>query len=119
VSVIVFDENVVMINATIKTYIMTGCDKIIREIVKVQHYTLSYLNSIAQYAAMKEKYEACRDVLIAEFHEIGISVTRPIGVFYVFSRTTVNALRRIMGTGFITAQGTCSDSACVDHVRVN
>jgi aspartate/methionine/tyrosine aminotransferase len=119
VSTLVFDENVVMINATIKTYAMVGCEKIIREIVKMKQYTLSYLNSIVQYATMKEEYEACRDVLIAEFHEMRISVTRLNGVFYTFSRINVNAFHRIMGVGLITAQGTCSGSACVDHVRVN
>jgi aspartate/methionine/tyrosine aminotransferase len=119
VSAIVFDENVVMINVTIETYATTGCEKIIREIVKMQQYTFSYLNSIAQCATMKEECEACRDVLIAEFHEMGISVTRPNCVFYAFPRINVNALRRIMGAGFITTRGTGPGSACVDHVRVN
>ncbi|MCQ2356818.1 MAG: aminotransferase class I/II-fold pyridoxal phosphate-dependent enzyme, partial [Methanocorpusculum sp.] len=71
-SAAVFGDNVITINATSKTYAMTGwrigflaaSEEIIHEVVKVQQYTLACPTSIAQYAAL-EAYTGLQDSVAA------------------------------------------------------
>lgn len=140
VSAAAFDDNVITINATSKTYAMTGwrigflaaSEDIIHEVVKVQQYTLACPTSIAQYAAlvaytgpqdsvavMKTEYEARRNLLIAGLHKMGISVNRPDGAFYAFPQMDAGQVQRTVDAGVIITPGTAFGSAGVGHARMS
>ena len=140
VSAAVFGDNVITINATSKTYAMTGwrigflaaSEEIIHEVVKVQQYTLACPTSIAQYAAleaytgpqdsvaaMKAEYEARRDLLIAGLQEMGVSVSRPDGAFYAFPQIDADTVRGIVDAGVIITPGTAFGSAGEGYARMS
>lgn len=140
VSAAVFGDNVITINATSKTYAMTGwrigflaaSEEIIHEVVKVQQYTLACPTSIAQYAAlaaytgpqdsvaaMKTEYEARRDLLISGLHKMGVSVNRPDGAFYAFPQMDADLVRRIVDAGVIITPGTAFGSAGAGYARMS
>ncbi|HJJ98591.1 MAG TPA: pyridoxal phosphate-dependent aminotransferase [Methanocorpusculum sp.] len=139
-SAAVFGDNVITINATSKTYAMTGwrigflaaSEEIIHEVVKVQQYTLACPTSIAQYAAveayngpqdsiaiMKAEYEARRDLLIAGLHKMGVSVNRPDGAFYAFPQMDADLVRRVVEVGIIITPGTAFGSAGAGYARMS
>lgn len=140
VSAAVFGDNVITINATSKTYAMTGwrigflaaSEEIIREVVKVQQYTLACPTSIAQYAAleayagpqdsvaaMKAEYEARRDLLIAGLQEMGVPVNRPDGAFYAFPQIDADTVRSVVDAGVIITPGTAFGSAGEGYARMS
>ena len=140
VSAATFGDNVITINATSKTYAMTGwrigflaaSEEIIHEVVKVQQYTLACPTSIAQYAAleaytgpqdsvaaMKAEYEARRDLLIAGLHKMGVSVNRPDGAFYAFPQMDADLVRRVVDAGVIITPGTAFGSAGAGYARMS
>ena len=140
VSAAVFGDNVITINATSKTYAMTGwrigflaaSEEIIHEVVKVQQYTLACPTSIAQYAAleaytgpqdsvaaMKAEYEARRDLLIAGLQDMGVSVSLPDGAFYAFPQIDADTVRRILDVGIIITPGTAFGSSGEGYARMS
>lgn len=140
VSAAVFGDNVITINATSKTYAMTGwrigflaaSEEIIHEVVKVQQYTLACPTSIAQYAAleayagpqdsvaaMKAEYEARRDLLIAGLQEMGVPVNRPDGAFYAFPQIDADTVRSVVDAGVIITPGTAFGSAGEGYARMS
>ena len=140
VSAAVFGDNVITINATSKTYAMTGwrigflaaSEEIVHEVVKVQQYTLACPTSIAQYAAleayagpqdsvaaMKAEYEARRDLLIAGLQEMGVPVNRPDGAFYAFPQIDADTVRSVVDAGVIITPGTAFGSAGEGYARMS
>lgn len=140
VSAATFGDNVITVNATSKTYAMTGwrigflaaSEEIIHEAVKVQQYTLACPTSIAQYAAleaytgpqdsvaaMKKEYEARRDLLIDGLTGMGVSVNRPDGAFYAFPKLDAGMVRRIVDAGVIITPGTAFGSAGEGYARMS
>ena len=140
VSAAVFGDNVITVNATSKTYAMTGwrigflaaAEEVIHEVVKVQQYTLACPTSIAQYAAveayngpqdsvaaMKAEYEARRDLLIAGLTEMGIPVNRPDGAFYAFPQISADLVQKIVDAGVIITPGTAFGSAGEGYARMS
>lgn len=126
VSAAKFGDNVITINATSKTYAMTGwrigymaaSEEIIGEAVKVQQYSLACPTSIAQYAAleaytgdqssigvMKKEYEARRNLLINGLHDLGIEVAKPQGAFYAFPKLDLDTVMKIVAVDVIITPG--------------
>ena len=140
VSAAAFGDNVITVNATSKTYAMTGwrigflaaAEEVIHEVVKVQQYTLACPTSIAQYAAveayngpqdsvaaMKAEYEARRDLLIAGLTEMGIPVNRPDGAFYAFPQISADLVQKIVDAGVIITPGTAFGPAGEGYARMS
>ena len=140
VSAAAFGDNVITVNATSKTYAMTGwrigflaaAEEVIHEVVKVQQYTLACPTSIAQYAAveayngpqdsvaaMKAEYEGRRDLLIAGLTEMGIPVNRPDGAFYAFPQISADLVQKIVDAGVIITPGTAFGSAGEGYARMS
>ncbi len=140
VSAATFGDNVVTVNATSKTYAMTGwrigflaaSEEIVHEAVKVQQYTLACATSIAQYAAlaaytgpqdsvaaMKHEYEARRNLLIDGLTHLGVSVNRPDGAFYAFPKFDSATVRKIVDAGVIITPGTAFGSAGEGYARMS
>ncbi|MDO5844291.1 MAG: pyridoxal phosphate-dependent aminotransferase [Methanocorpusculum sp.] len=126
VSAAKFGDNVITVNATSKTYAMTGwrigymaaSEEIIGEAVKVQQYSLACPTSIAQYAAleaytgdqssigvMKKEYEARRNLLIKGLHDLGIEVAMPQGAFYAFPKLDLDTIMKIVAADVIITPG--------------
>ena len=105
VSAAQFGENVLTINATSKTYAMTGWrlgfvagpSNYIDEFIKVHQYCQTCATSISQYAAlaaytgdqscvteMRNTYEHRRDIIYNGLTRLGFSFKRPEGAFYAF-----------------------------------
>ncbi|HJJ40316.1 MAG TPA: pyridoxal phosphate-dependent aminotransferase [Methanocorpusculum sp.] len=122
-----FGDNVVTINATSKTYAMTGWrigfmagdESIISQAVKVQQYSLACPTSIAQYAAleaytgdqssvkvMKQEYETRRNILIDGLKNLGIEVAQPEGAFYAFPKLSADTVAEIVKNDVIITPGT-------------
>ncbi len=126
VSAATFGDNVVTINATSKTYAMTGWrigymagpTDLISQAVKIQQYSLACPTSIAQYAAleaytgdqssidlMKAEYEKRRNLLIEGLREVGIEVAMPEGAFYGFPKIDAETVMKIVAADVIITPG--------------
>lgn len=140
VSAATFGDNVITINATSKTYAMTGwrigfmaADKeIISQAVKIQQYSLACPTSIAQYAAleaytgpqdsvaaMKAEYDARRKLLINGLHKIGIECAMPEGAFYAFPKLDADTVMKIVAADVIITPGTAFGSLGAGHARMS
>lgn len=134
VSAATFGDNVITVNATSKTYAMTGwrigflagSPELIEQAIKIQQYTLACPTSIAQYAAleaytgsqksietMKNEYEQRRNLLINGLHTYGIDVSQPEGAFYAFPKLDAETVTKIIASDVIItpgiAFGTCGE----------
>ena len=137
VSAAVFGDNVITVNATSKTYAMTGwrigflaaAEEVIHEVVKVQQYTLACPTSIAQYAAveayngpqdsvaaMEAAYEGRPGPLVAGLKGGGI---RPDGEFYGCPQISADLVQKIVDAGVIITPGTAFGSAGEGYARMS
>jgi len=121
-------ENVVTINATSKTYAMTGWrlgyvaapHDITEQMLKAHQYVQACANSIAQKAAlaaitgpqecvaeMRESFLRRRDLLIKGLKDLGIECVVPKGAFYAFPKVdnSMEAVMKLLEAGVITAPG--------------
>jgi aspartate aminotransferase len=121
-----FGDNVITINATSKTYAMTGWrlgylaaqKEIVGQCLKVHQYCQACATSISQYAAlaaytgdqgavrlMRDEYLVRRDILCKGLAELGLDVQVPEGAFYVFVPMDSDLTRKIIERGVIVAPG--------------
>jgi len=121
-----FGENVVTINATSKTYAMTGWrlgylaaqKEIVGQCLKVHQYCQACATSISQYAAlaaytgdqsavraMRDEYLVRRDILCSGLKNLGLDVHVPEGAFYVFVPMDPGLTQKIIERGVIVAPG--------------
>ncbi|HJJ47163.1 MAG TPA: pyridoxal phosphate-dependent aminotransferase [Methanocorpusculum sp.] len=135
-----FGDNVVTINATSKTYAMTGWrvgfmagdENIINQAVKIQQYSLACPTSIAQYAAleaytgdqssvkiMKKEYETRRNILIGGLKNLGIEVTPPEGAFYTFPKLSAETVTEIVKNDVIITPGTVFGTLGEGYARIS
>jgi len=133
-----YGDNVVTVNATSKTYAMTGWrlgfiagpEEIIEQSVKVHQYCQTCATSISQYAAlaaytgdqacvseMKTEYAARRDLLYNGLLELGFEFPRPEGAFYQFVPMEQEMMRQILDAGVIIVPGDAFGSRAPDHAR--
>jgi aspartate aminotransferase len=137
-SAALFGENVITINATSKTYAMTGwrlgylaaSPEIIGECLKVHQYCQACATSISQYAAvaayegdqsavkvMRDEYEARRDLIWGGFAAMGFDFPKPEGAFYIFVPMKPALTQKIIGSGVIAVPGTAFGVNAPEYTR--
>ncbi len=121
-----FGENVVTVNATSKTYAMTGwrlgylaaSPAIVSECLKVHQYCQACATSISQYAAlaayegdqrpvgaMRGEYKVRRDILCDGLKELGFDFSVPEGAFYAFVPMEPAITQKIIDAGIVIVPG--------------
>jgi aspartate aminotransferase len=124
-----FSDNVITINASSKTYAMTGWrigyvaarPEYTEQMLKVHQYVQACACSISQKAAlaaltgpqdsvamMRDEFKQRRDYLIAELHAMGLHCVKPQGAFYAFPRVGDEArvVSELIKKGVIATPGT-------------
>ena len=133
-----FGENVVTINATSKTYAMTGWrlgymaapDAIVGQAVKVHQYCQTCATSISQYAAiaaytggndcvrmMKDEYAQRRDLLYDGLTRLGFDFPKPEGAFYMFVPMERELFQAIIDAGVVIIPGDAFGANAGNYAR--
>lgn len=121
-----YGEDVVTINATSKTYAMTGwrlgwlagSEELVEQTNKIHQYGQACASSVAQYAAvaalngpqdcvaaMRDEYEGRRNLLCDGLARLGIAFPRPEGAFYAFPPMDPALVQRIVRAGVVIVPG--------------
>jgi len=140
VSPALFSDNVVTINATSKTYAMTGWrigyvaapKEIIEQCLKVHQYCQACATSISQYAAlaaytgtqetiyaMRKEYQFRRDLLYGGLKDLGFTFSKPEGAFYMFVPMENVICNRILQKGVIIVPGNTFGRNAPDYARMS
>ncbi|MBN1195274.1 MAG: pyridoxal phosphate-dependent aminotransferase [Methanomicrobiaceae archaeon] len=135
-----FGEDVITINATSKTYAMTGWrigylaapKEYIDACIKVHQYCQACATSIAQYAAvaaytgdqspvaaMREEYRARRDLFYDGLSALGYSFPRPEGAFYVFLPIERDRIQEAVAKGLLIVPGSAFGNNAPDYARLS
>jgi aspartate aminotransferase len=133
-----FGENVITINATSKTYAMTGwrlgylaaSPEIVGQCIKVHQYCQACATSISQYAAlaayegpqdevkvMRNEYEARRDIIWKGLTDMGLPFPKPEGAFYAFVPMKPALTEKIIAKGVIAVPGTAFGTNTPEYTR--
>jgi aspartate aminotransferase len=134
-----YGEDVVTINATSKTYAMTGWRlgwfagpaELVEQANKIHQYGQACASSIAQYAAvaalngpqdcveaMRAEYEARRDLFCGGLERLGIRFPWPQGAFYAFPPMDDSLISRIIAEGVIIVPGASFGPRGKGHARI-
>jgi aspartate aminotransferase len=137
-SAALFGENVITINATSKTYAMTGWrlgylaapEEIVAQCVKVHQYCQACATSISQYAAvaayegdqspvtmMRDEYRVRRDLICRRLADLGFVFPVPEGAFYAFVPMKMALTQKIIESGIIIVPGTAFGAHAPDYTR--
>jgi len=137
-SAALFGDNVITINATSKTYAMTGwrlgylaaAPEIIQQCLKVHQYCQACATSISQYAAvaayegdqgavktMRDEYEARRDLIWGGLAKMGFDFPKPEGAFYTFVPMKPALTEKIIESGIIVVPGTAFGANAPKYAR--
>ena len=135
-----FGDNVVTINATSKTYAMTGWrlgylaapDEIVGQCIKVHQYCQACATSISQYAAvaayegdqhmvkvMRDEYQARRDIIWRGLSGIGLEFPIPEGAFYAFVPMKPEVAQKIIESGVIIVPGSAFGVNAPEYARLS
>jgi aspartate aminotransferase len=137
-----YSDNVITVNATSKSYAMTGWRlgyvaaraEYISQMLKVHQYIQACANSVAQKAAyaavtgpkdsvnaMKEEFRKRRDVLVKGLNELGMECTLPKGAFYAFPKVSDSAevASKLISNGVIVVPGTAFGSEGDGYIRIS
>jgi len=135
-----FGEDVITVNATSKTYAMTGWRlgylagprEYTEQALKVHQYCQACATSISQYAAlsaycgpqdcvaaMREEYRARRDYLYGELTGMGFSFPRPEGAFYMFVPFGEALTGKILKSGVVVVPGDSFGCNALGHARMS
>jgi aspartate aminotransferase len=133
-----FGEDVITVNATSKTYAMTGWrlgylagpGPYIDQCIKVHQYCQACATSISQYAAlaaytgdqhcveeMRKEYRARRDYLYSELTGLGFDFPVPEGAFYMFVPMKPDLINEIIKSGVIITPGSAFGVNAPDYAR--
>jgi aspartate aminotransferase len=139
-SAALFGENVITINATSKTYAMTGWRlgylaapaDIVAQCIKVHQYCQACATSISQYAAlaaytgdqgevavMRDEYRARRDLLCKALSGLGFEFPVPEGAFYAFVPMKPDLAERIIASGVVIVPGSAFGANAPDYARLS
>jgi aspartate aminotransferase len=137
-SAALFGDNVITINATSKTYAMTGwrlgylaaSPEIVQQCLKVHQYCQACATSISQYAAvaayegdqgavktMRDEYEARRDIIWGGLKNLGFDFPKPEGAFYTFVPMKPALTQKIIESGIIVVPGTAFGANAPEYTR--
>ncbi|MHC1570238.1 MAG: pyridoxal phosphate-dependent aminotransferase [Methermicoccaceae archaeon] len=141
-----FYENVITVNATSKSYAMTGwrvgyahaSEQTIEQMLKVHQYVQACAPSISQWAAlaaltssqgcveqMREEYRRRRDVVLSGLEGLGVRTYPPEGAFYVFPDLSPigmdgnEAAQKLLDAGVITVPGSAFGEHGTTHLRIS
>lgn len=135
-----FGEDVVTINATSKTYSMTGWrlgylaapEETVEACLKVHQYCQACATSISQYAAvaaiagdqapvaaMREEYRKRRDLICTGLRDLGFSFATPEGAFYVYLPIEENLFNTIIQKGVIIVPGSAFGTRTPGYARIS
>jgi len=135
-----FGDNVITINATSKTYAMTGwrlgylaaSADIIGQCLKVHQYCQACATSISQYAAlaaydgdqapvgvMRDEYKVRRDILWKGMSDLGLKFALPEGAFYAFVPMNPALAEKIIAAGVVIVPGTAFGVNAPDYARLS
>jgi aspartate aminotransferase len=135
-----FGENVITINATSKTYAMTGwrlgylaaSPDIIGQCLKVHQYCQACATSISQYAAvaayegdqhpvtaMREEYQARRDLFCRGLSALGLNFPLPEGAFYAFVPMKPSLTQKIIDAGVVIVPGSAFGVNAPEYARMS
>ena len=133
-----FGDNVITVNATSKTYAMTGWrvgylaakPEIIGQCLKVHQYCQACATSISQYAAlaayegdqhmvtvMRDEYNFRRDLFCKGLAQLGFAFPVPEGAFYTFVPMKQILTDKIIGAGVIIVPGSAFGRNAPDYAR--
>jgi aspartate aminotransferase len=135
-----FGNNVITINATSKTYAMTGwrlgylaaSPEIIGQCIKVHQYCQACATSISQYAAvaayegnqhpvtvMRDEYRARRDLFCKGLSALGLDFPLPEGAFYAFVPMIPALTQKIIDAGVVIVPGSAFGKNAPDYARMS
>jgi aspartate aminotransferase len=137
-----YSDNVITVNATSKSYAMTGWRlgyvagraEYIDQMLKVHQYMQACANSVAQKAAyaavvgpkdsvnaMREEFRKRRDVLVKGINELGMECTFPKGAFYAFPKILDSAtvVSKLISNGVIVVPGIAFGSDGDGYMRIS
>lgn len=137
-----YSDNVITVNATSKSYAMTGWrlgyvaarQEYIGQMLKVHQYIQACANSIAQKAAyaavtgpkdsvnvMREEFRKRRDVLVKGLNELGMECALPKGAFYAFPKVSNSAevASKLISNGVVVVPGTAFGSEGDGFIRLS
>jgi aspartate aminotransferase len=133
-----FGDNVITVNATSKTYAMTGwrlgylaaSAEIIGQCLKVHQYCQACATSISQYAAlaayegdqrpvfvMRDEYRARRDLFCKGLTDLGFEFPVPEGAFYAFVPMKPELTQKIIEKGVIIVPGSAFGVNAPEYTR--
>jgi len=134
-----FGENVITVNATSKTYAMTGWrigffaapEEVVGQAMKVHQYCQACATSIAQYAAvaaytgdqssvaeMRKEYQARRDLMYEGFTRLGIYFPLPEGAFYMFVPFGRQLTGKVLSKGVVIVPGDAFGRNAKEYARL-
>jgi aspartate aminotransferase len=138
-SAALFGEDVITVNATSKSYSMTGWrlgylagpKEYVEQSLKVHQYCQACASSISQYAAlaayngpqdcvsgMRDEYRARRDYLYGELTRLGFDFPAPQGAFYLFVPMAQSMIEEIIKRGVIIVPGVAFGVNAPDYARI-
>jgi aspartate aminotransferase len=135
-----YTDNVITINATSKTYAMTGWrlgyatapQDIIEQMLKIHQYAQACATSISQKAAqaaltgpqecvkqMRDEFLKRRNLLLEGFNDLNIECTTPKGAFYAFPKinNAEKIVQQLLQKGVITTPGSAFGNRGREHIR--
>ncbi len=133
-----FGENVITINATSKTYAMTGWrlgylaapEEIVGQCLKVHQYSQACATSISQYAAlaayegdqrlvqvMADEYRFRRDIISTGLRDLGFTFPVPEGAFYAFVPMKPDVTQKIIEAGVVIVPGSAFGVNAPEYAR--
>ena len=135
-----FGDNVITINATSKTYAMTGwrlgylaaSEEIVGQCLKVHQYCQACATSISQYAAvaayegdqhpvtvMRDEYRARRDLFCKGLSALGLNFPLPEGAFYAFVPMKPALTQNIIDAGVVIVPGSAFGVNAPEYARMS
>jgi len=137
-----YSDKVITVNATSKSYAMTGwrlgylaaAKEYIEQMLKVHQYIQACANSIAQKAAyaavtgpktsvfaMRAEFRKRRDVLVKGLNELGMECALPKGAFYAFPKVKDSAevASKLISNGVVVVPGTAFGSEGDGFIRIS
>jgi len=133
-----FGDDVITVNATSKTYSMTGWrvgylaghPDYMEQCLKVHQYCQTCTTSISQYAAiaaytgdqscvglMRDEYRIRRDILCTGLHDLGFDFPTPQGAFYAFVPLGSEIRAKILDAGVIAVPGDAFGDKADEYAR--
>jgi len=137
-----YSDNVITVNATSKSYAMTGWRlgyvagraEYISQMLKVHQYMQACANSVAQKAAyaavvgpkdsvnaMREEFRKRRDVLVKGINKLGMKCAFPKGAFYAFPKISDSGavVSKLISNGVIVVPGIAFGSEGDGYMRIS